>query len=238
MQGDALFEVQLALLGRHLFVELRADDAGGDAVHADVVAGQFAGDGAGHLRESAFHGLVGDAAEDAEFSGGGRNQNDRALLAGAHVGNGGAAEMKDGVDMDIERGMPGFGRDLQQAAGDAAAGGMDEDVETAKKARGIFHDAGAIGGDGAIREDQFAAAAEGLDRLPGVAGVVVFMARHEGDIGAILGKGEGGGGADAAGAAGDEGDFVFEVHVEEMTKSASLPGEVLMVEMAKGENDE
>jgi len=163
----------------------------------------LAGNRAGHLREGAFHGLVGDAAEDAEFSGGGGNQNDRALLAGAHAGNGGAAEMKDGVDMHIERRMPGFRRDLQQSAGDATAGRMHEDIQTAKKARGVFHDARAIRGDGAIGEDQFAAPAKGLDGLPGVAGVIVFVARHEGDIRAILREGDGGGGADAAGAAGD-----------------------------------
>ena len=80
---------------------------------------------------------------------------------------------------------------------------MHEHIQTAKEPHGAFHHARAIRRDGAIREDQFTATTERPDRLLRLPGIVVFMTRHEGDIGAVSREGDGGGGSDAAGAAGD-----------------------------------
>src|SRR3954468_13756535 len=75
MERDSVIQVKLALLFIHGFVEVGADHAWGDAVHADVVIGELAGKSAGELRKGALGDLVGNVGDDASNTCGGRDQD-------------------------------------------------------------------------------------------------------------------------------------------------------------------
>ena len=64
MEGDAVLEIVLFDRGGHVVVEGGADDAGGDAVDADVVVGQFVRQATGEVGECALDGLVGEVGAD------------------------------------------------------------------------------------------------------------------------------------------------------------------------------
>lgn len=69
VERDSLFEVDLLLFLGHLSVKGGTDDAWGDGVDADVVGGEFAGQGAGELRECAFHHLIGEVGGEPSEAG-------------------------------------------------------------------------------------------------------------------------------------------------------------------------
>jgi hypothetical protein len=48
------------------------------------------------------------------------------------VGDGGAAEVEDGMDVNIEAVVPGLGGQFKESSGDESAGGVDEDVDAAE----------------------------------------------------------------------------------------------------------
>ena len=127
MQRDALLEIYFFLLGAHVRVEGGADDAGGDAVDADVVVAEFAGERARELRQRAFDNLIRGIGDDAANARNGRDQNDCTFFFCLHGRNDGAAQVKNSVDMEVEGGVPGFGREIEQAAVHGAAGTMHED---------------------------------------------------------------------------------------------------------------
>lgn len=112
-------------------MEAGADDAGGDDVDADVVGGEVAGECAGELGEGPFDDLVGGVAWAAAGACRGADEDDGTPFSLSHGGEEGAAEVVDGVDMNIECGAPGFRGDFEDVAWDGAAGGMDEEVDGA-----------------------------------------------------------------------------------------------------------
>src|SRR4029079_6276275 len=80
MERNAMLEIQLFAFGRHVGVKAGANDAGGDAVDADVVVGQIAGERASELRNCAFGRSIGNGSRYAEDACGGRDGNDAAFF--------------------------------------------------------------------------------------------------------------------------------------------------------------
>lgn len=197
----------------HVRVEARAHDAGRDAVHADVVIGELAREGAGEMRNRTLHDLIRDVRMHGAQPCGRGDKDDGSLLARLHVRQRGAAEVKDGVDVDVERAIPVVGRDLGELAVHRTAGGMHKHVERAEFLHRFLHATLRVIRLRAIGHDDFAAATELLDFLSRGLRVGVIETSVDGDIRAGFGERDGGGRADTLGAASDEGDFVLEGHV-------------------------
>ena len=222
MEGNALFEINTTLFGRHGGVEISANHAGRDAVHADVVVGEFASEGAGEVRNGAFDHLVSDVGDDTANAGGGGDEDDCAFTFLAHFGNDRATEMEDCMDVDIEGALPIFGRNFQQAAGNGSTSGVNEEIDGTEF---LFDGANGIGGfagDGVVSLDEFGAAAERLNLSEDSPGFVIEPAGGDGDIGARFGESKSGGSADAACAAGYQSDFTRELHQRVATDFSSF----------------
>ena len=93
------------------------------------------------------------------------------------------------------------------------AGVVEEDVETSEVGYGLIDCAAAFSclANIGAQEDGLTAAFQnpGSDRVP-----PLFVAARDRDLGALFGKEDGSGFADARRASGDESDFVFERHMK------------------------
>ena len=164
------------------------------------------------LQDRAFDGGVGDRAGHAADAGDARDEDDRAVAVGPHQGQGGAAEIIGGVDVDVERRVPLLGRTLVDRSPGWAAGGVDENVEAVERVGSFVHGAVGFLRPSDVGDDDDALAAGGGDGPLGFGGVGIVVAAVDGDVAALAGEVDGDRGADALGAAGDQSAFVGEVH--------------------------
>ena len=117
---------------------------------------------------------------------------------------------EDGAHVDVEREVEVFQRDLVDGAQLENAGVVDQDVEPAEGARGFVDRGAQRSGIGAVDAQRQRAAACGFDAGGELLGCRLVAGIAEGDGGAVLGEAPHDGGADAARAAGDEGDLAGE----------------------------
>ena len=211
------------LLGRFWIAKdvgghLGGDPAGGDAVAVDALADEFGGETFGEADEGSLGGGVVGVEGFAALAGGGADEDDMSadpIHEGLrlHLGYGGADYAEDAVEVDAEGVSPLSGG---HRADGGVVGGPDavvEDsaVEAAKGGYGGGDEGLAIfrGGegllDGAAEVRASALGDEGFGLLCG--GEVA-----EDDLRAGLAEEADSGGADSAGASGDEGDFSCERH--------------------------
>src|SRR5262245_51843990 len=103
MQRNPVLDVVFVRLRGHGIVEAGANDAGSDAVDADIGIRQLAGEDTGELDERSFDNTIHRRSQTTPQSRRRGDQDDRALAVLLDMRNRRAAEVENGVDMDIER---------------------------------------------------------------------------------------------------------------------------------------
>lgn len=185
------------------------DDARSDGVDADV-GGEVSSEGTDHLDEGGLgHGVRGEvfawAAEDVHVGHG----DDGTPAGEGRAGEegrerGGEEERSGGVDGEVSEET--IGRGLGEGCGGVGGGVVDEDVP-ARLGCGE-----AMGGGGErvevfeVEDREVGMNAQDAEVLERALGFVAVVTGGEDDVAAGLGKCEGDGVADAARAAGDEGE--------------------------------
>src|SRR5687768_13254032 len=111
------------------------------------------------------------------------------------------------MDVDVERAIPGFGSEFEETAVDGTAGGVDEDIDGAEFGDRAFDGGARDFGVAHVGSDEKRFAAEFFDGGFGGFCFGVVAATDNRNASARFGKREGGCGADAASAAGDQTDF-------------------------------
>ena len=209
-EGDAGGDSVNHLLGEG-GEHIGAGDAGGDGVDADVVGAEFAGEGFGEAVDGEFGGGIAAAGGLAVKADHRASVQDDAAALSFHEGCGGFGAGKNGFKIEVDDGVEGGFVVVIEGFAGGDAGVVDQDVKVAVVVNEVLEggghglDAGELGsdaGDGAARVG-------GLELLNGFFGTGRFRATDD-DAGALFQKGFGDGVADAAGAAGDDGDFVFQ----------------------------
>ena len=197
------------------------NEAWGDGVDADGGA-EGAGEGFGHHDEGGFAGAVGDGAAGADDAGDAGDVDDDAAFANGEGFAGGAGGLEWAFEVDGEDAVPVFiahGVEVGEVDEAGGAGVVDEDVEAAECFDCFLNHgaAGGIVGDISLGDDGLGAGRAALvgDGLGAVGGLVVV----DGHAAAGLGELQRGGGADAAGGAGDEGGFGLEIHRRGISES-------------------
>src|SRR5882757_3389453 len=216
--GTAKRDQGQQLLGRFWIAKdvgghLGGDPAGGDAVAVDALADEFGGEAFGEADEGSFGGGVVGVEGFAALAGGGTDENDVAAdpvhkRLRLHLSDGGADYAEDAVEVGAEGASPlgschggdgGFvgGPDavVQDGAVEAAEGGYrsgDEGLAILRRGKGLVDGAAEVG-----------ASTLGYEFFCLFRGGEVA----EDDLRAGLAEETYGGGADSAGASGNEGDF-------------------------------
>jgi hypothetical protein len=121
--------------------------------------------------------------------------------------------VKDGVDVDVEGAVPVLRGDFEDAAGDGAAGAVDQDVDAAQLVDGSLDRGDGVLGIGHVAADYEGLSAGQFQTRSCVADFGVFeIAADNGDVRAAPREEQRGRRADALGAAGDQADFAVQVH--------------------------
>ena len=131
----------------------------------------------------------------------------RAGPFSAHPLQGFARDQEGSTGVGGEHRIPLAQGEALEIRGGVVGGVVDQDVDAAEFASGLFHhglDAGFVGDVAMQGEGAHAQAGEVDDGMLCVAG---GSAKSDGDIGAGLGQSEGGGASETPGAAGDEAGF-------------------------------
>jgi len=161
-------------------------------------------------------GGIGAAVEDAAKAGdGGGVDDDAALLREEDLREGFAREEEGAFDVDAEDVVELLLGGGDGVAGDADAGVVAEDVESAEEADGFGDEVFAVLGAGDVALEADGLGLGFLEELDGgVGGGVADVG--DGDLGAFAGEGDRSGLPDALSGAGDEDDFVLEAgsHME------------------------
>jgi hypothetical protein len=152
--------------GRELVAgDVRRDQAGRHAVHADAVRPELARHRLGEAEDTGFRRRVMGAAEDAAAAlrGNGRHAGDRALLAAAHMRNEGLAEIENAGQVHVDHALPALGADVHHLQGLGDSGVVDQDVDLAERGERLFGGLAAIRqvGDVACDADMFGAELRG-----------------------------------------------------------------------------
>ena len=123
-----------------------------------------------------------------------------------HVARGGLRYVEDAGEIHGDDLVPFFGSDFEEAVADADAGVVDEHIDAAHGAdrfgeRGFYlHQVGDVGDDG------FGDCRQLVTKGGAGCGIAV----EDADLRTFFEKTRGGGGADSAGASGDQDSFVFQ----------------------------
>ena len=185
------------------------DVGGGDGVDADALRRPFDGEAAGEVVDRGLGDVVGGLRLRPVDDGAGHRAevHDRAAPPVEHVAAEGAGAPEDAVDVDVHRAEPGVVGDFGRSdAGLADAGVVDEDGRRAAaggelSAIPVMRAASVTSPNSELGLVAFGGergAALGADRL---------VALDDDDAGAGLGQRLGAGEADAAAAAGDDGEL-------------------------------
>ena len=192
---------------------LGLDQAGRDDVDVDAIGAQLVRQRVGERFHRGLAHVVGRAARAVAEGGDARDHDDVAALLLLHARDHQLAEEVGAqrVDADHTLELGGVGvLDALAAARDA--GVVDQDVDVAEVARDRLHHAGV----GFVVVDRAGvgarAAAQGLDGGHGLARGILVLAIVDGDVGAVLRERDRDGAADAAAAAGHQGDSSRERH--------------------------
>ena len=181
------------------------DAGGGDAIAADAVGEEVAGDGEGHGKHGTLGHGVGEAVGKAGGGGDGGEVEDDAGAGGAHMLDGGAHAEEGAANVDVVEAVEVCGRGGEHGADVGDAGGVDEDAGGSG-----LGDGGEGVGDallvGDVARDGCDLGADGGGGCLGGFGIQV----EQEDLrpGGVEGAGDGV--ADAAGPSGDDGAGTFQ----------------------------
>ena len=207
--GDALEDLAVAgLVGLESFGVGRREVAGSDGVDLDAPGGPLVGKGLGELGDASFGGRVGgnaDASLEAEERG---DVDDLAVASGDHVAGGQLRELEGAGEVDLEDALPVFESYLFGGGAMDGAGVVDEDVDAAEGGDDLTEEVLGAAGAGEVGLEGLRGAACGFDSVGGVVGGAAIAVAGYGGSG--LREGDGDGGSEAAGGAGDEGYLVVE----------------------------
>ena len=189
--------------GQHLLRDaarhVGVDEAGRDRVGGDAERAELARPGPRHADDAGLAGGVGGLAVVAHARHDGGGGEDAARARRAHGAQGGAGRDHRPAQVHVEGGRPVLVGDLGQGGVAHDAGVVDEHVEPAPLRHDGVHRALDGGRVGHVGGDAEGVAARASDRVGGG-----FDSRRvavdQGHAGARLGQGDGGGGADPAGA--------------------------------------
>ena len=177
--------------------------AGGDGVDLNTVWCPLVGEGFSELGDTAFGSGVGrhaDASLEAEEAG--YVDDFAASVAGDDVAGGELRELEDAGEIDLEDVLPGFERGRLGGVAVDGAGVVDQNVDAAEGVVDLLEEVFGAGGGAEVGAERGGLRADGLGRFQG--GATVAMAGYGGSG---LGESDSDGGTEAAGGAGDEGDF-------------------------------
>ena len=205
--GDALEDLAVAgLVGLQGFGVGGGEVAGGDGVDLNVLRRPLVGESLGELRDAAFAGGVrrdSDASLKAEQAGDVHDLSGR--IARDDISGEELAELEDAGEVDLQDLLPAGEGGVDGCVAVDGAGVVDEDVDVAEAGVGGGEELLGAGGGGEVSLEGSGFGADGGGGFGGGAAVAV-----DGDGGSGLRERDGDGRAQAAGRAGDEGDFAVE----------------------------
>lgn len=212
MQGNAFLQIEPALFLGHGFVEIRPNDARCDTIDPHIVVGEFAGKGAGQLREGSLDDLIGDIGDDAADAGRAGHENDGSLAALAHARQCRPGEMKHRVQVGIEGAVPDLRRDIKQPPVDRTAGTMHEYIQASEAFDGGTDQIGARFRYGAVARQGLRLAPEGADLGDHGRAVGIDRSTVDDNVSAVARQSNGGGSTNAACSTCNKGYFSGKIH--------------------------
>ncbi len=172
-------------------------------------SGEGAGQAAGEHDDAGLGDGIGEIVGPGKESADGSEIDDGA--AGFfQEGSSGLRGEKLGFEIGVERGIPLLFGGGFQGRGREDGGAVDKEVEAGEAGGGFLDEAADFGDLAEVGGEGKGAAAQGFDFGGGGAGGDIRAAVVEDNVGAFAGQSQGHGAAEAACAAGDEGDAAVE----------------------------
>ncbi len=182
----------------------RGDGAGGDGVDADVVLAQVGAGQAGHVGDGGLGAGIEVAALVEAVAGDAGVVDDAAAAAVLHDAGGVLDAERRGAHQQAHDAREFVFVEAVHGGAVAGAGVIEQAVQAAEFVHGEIHQ----GGDVVFAHDVGALEHGALAELLGQGFALLFGAARQHHGGALFDEAPGGGFADAAGGAGDDGDLV------------------------------